>query len=117
MEKSIAAYNEVKFSQHEYRLGIFTGVGLFTNQTPFSGMISQVEKETGIEIEFVLMDNWEEVRTDIEKIAMTVLRRSSYLIIPMMRVCCRRLLRAITSIWKKLWRMWAFMMKNCIIRL
>ncbi len=63
-EKIVAGYDEIVFNQHEYRLGIFTGVGQGAS-TPYSWLLSQVEKDTGIDIEYILKDNWEEVRKEI----------------------------------------------------
>lgn len=63
-EKIVAGYDEIMFIHHEYRLGVFTGVGQGAG-TPYSWLLSQVEKDTGIDIEYILKDNWEEVRKEI----------------------------------------------------
>ena len=49
--------------QHYVRLGIFADFEDGTNSiAPFANQIKQIEEETGAEIEYVVFDNWEELR-------------------------------------------------------
>ncbi len=64
-QKLIEGFEDVHFMNHEYRQGIFTGVAT-GGDAPFLGVLSRMEREGEIDIEYFVMDNWEEVRADIE---------------------------------------------------
>ena len=65
-KKKIEGFEQVQFDTHEYRMGIFTGIDSGTD-VPFFGMLAQMEREGEIDIEYFVMDSWEEVRQDIEQ--------------------------------------------------
>ncbi len=64
-KRLIEGFKEIKFKDHEYRMGIFTGVARDTS-APFLHPLGKIEREGEIDIEYIVMDNWEEVRQDIE---------------------------------------------------
>ena len=63
-QKLVAGFEEVEFTTHEYRQGIFTGLAT-GGDAPFLGVLSRMEREGEISIEYFVMDSWEEVRADI----------------------------------------------------
>ena len=64
-QKLVAGFEAVEFKTHEYRQGIFTGLAT-GGDAPFLGVLSRMEREGEISIEYFVMDSWEEVRADIE---------------------------------------------------
>lgn len=64
-QKLIEGFEAVEFTTHEYRQGIFTGLAT-GGDAPFLGVLSRMEREGEISIEYFVMDSWEEVRADIE---------------------------------------------------
>lgn len=64
-QKLVAGFEEVEFTTHEYRQGIFTGLAT-GGDAPFLGVLSRMEREGEISIEYFVMGSWEEVRQDIE---------------------------------------------------
>lgn len=77
-KEEVAAMDAVLFSQHEYRMGVFTGAGpiayKFADQpnfveadVPFEKEIKAISEETGIDIDYMMLGSWEEVRRDMEE--------------------------------------------------
>ena len=63
---SLEEYPGVELNYHEYRMGIFTGIseGL---QAPFRAGCNSVKIQTGIDVEYIIMDSWEALREELEE--------------------------------------------------
>ncbi len=69
-QEQLNAMEDVVFEQHQMRWGPFRGIGdpLETGRTiPYANQLDPIERACGYEIEYVVLDNWEELNEELEK--------------------------------------------------
>ncbi len=77
-KKEVEAMQDVLFTRHEFRMGVSTATGVqyayphlniksVEKDIPFEAGIDTISEETGIDIDYIVLGSWEEVRRDIEK--------------------------------------------------
>lgn len=57
------------FEKHEFRVNVFTSVaGAWDKkEAPYAGQIAVIEEASGIEIEYIILNSWEELREELRK--------------------------------------------------
>ncbi len=69
-QEQLNAMEEIVFERHQMRWGPFRGIGnpIETGRTiPYANQLDPIEKACGYEIEYVVLDNWEELNEELEK--------------------------------------------------
>lgn len=73
-KKEVEAMQEVLFTRHEFRMGVSTATDIqytyskaVEKDIPFEEGLNTISEETEIDIDYIMLGSWEEVRSDIEK--------------------------------------------------
>lgn len=65
VEPQEEAHEDLMCMQHYARMGVMTHIDNYEKKTaPFVKQIKEVEKEMGIDIEYIVLDNWEELQQE-----------------------------------------------------
>jgi len=69
-QEKLNAMEDVEFERHQMRWGPFRGIGnpIEPERTiPYANQLDSIERACGYEIEYVVLDNWEELKEELEK--------------------------------------------------
>ena len=67
-EEQLIEMEEVVFQMHTLRIGPFRGVGDSSDNTvPYAKQIKKIEESIGLEIEYVVLDSWEELEKRLDQ--------------------------------------------------
>ncbi len=69
-QEKLNAMEDVVFERHQMRWGPFRGIGnpIEPERTiPYANQLDSIERACGYEIEYVVLDNWEELKEELEK--------------------------------------------------